>query len=192
METANVAHLPHTTPSEHHSYLSPPTKKQQKQVTEVTFCGIAWSVDAETNACSTNSWPTSLSHLTRLCLWPNQMRQANAVTRISPAAQCITSTPIGGAVHSHPSLPNLSRLINLQLLNPTIGVVHSSTCKFKTSTCHYCKKLGHLASVCRKNACDQKSASRGGRESQNHQLEAADSGKPNDDTAYTLYYSATK
>ena len=35
VDTANIAHLPHTTtPSKHHSYLSPPPKKQQKQVTK--------------------------------------------------------------------------------------------------------------------------------------------------------------
>ena len=35
MDTANTAHLPYTTtPSKHHSYLSLPPKKQQKQVTK--------------------------------------------------------------------------------------------------------------------------------------------------------------
>ena len=35
MDTANNAHLPHTTrPSKHRSYLSPPHKKKQKQVTK--------------------------------------------------------------------------------------------------------------------------------------------------------------
>ena len=39
------------------------------------------------------------------------------------------------------------------------GAFHSpSTCKFKTATCHYCKKIGHLASVYRKKARDQGSA----------------------------------
>ena len=38
MDTANTAHLPYTTtPSEHHSYLSPPHKKQQKQVAKKIF-----------------------------------------------------------------------------------------------------------------------------------------------------------
>ena len=71
------------------------------------------------------------------------------------------------------------------------GASHSpSTCKFKTATCHYCKKIGQLASVCRKKARDQKSAARVGRESQNHQLEAAHADEP-EDTEYTLYYSPT-
>ena len=39
------------------------------------------------------------------------------------------------------------------------GASHSpSICKFKTATYHYCKKIGHLASVCCKKARDQKSA----------------------------------
>ena len=69
------------------------------------------------------------------------------------------------------------------------GAFHlSSICKFKTATCHYCKKIGNLASICRKKARDQKSAARVGGESRNHQLEAAHVDE-SVDTEYTLHYS---
>lgn len=72
------------------------------------------------------------------------------------------------------------------------GASHpASTCKFKTSTCHYCKKLGHLASVCRKKARDLKSASGGRGDPRNHQLEVAAPDMP-EDTEYTLYYAAAR
>ena len=37
------------------------------------------------------------------------------------------------------------------------GAAHSpATCKYKDATCNYCQKKGHLASVCRTKARDQK------------------------------------
>ena len=37
------------------------------------------------------------------------------------------------------------------------GKHDASKCRFKEYECHYCKKRGHLASVCRKKAKDAKS-----------------------------------
>ena len=68
-----------------------------------------------------------------------------------------------------------------------------SVCKFKTATCHYCEKLGHLASVCRKKARDLKSKPQERGDTNNHQLEAVDSEEiGQNDTAYSLFYSTTK
>ncbi len=36
----------------------------------------------------------------------------------------------------------------------------ATTCKFRTSTCHYCKKQGHISKVCRKRTREDKTASR--------------------------------
>ena len=71
------------------------------------------------------------------------------------------------------------------------GAPHSpSTCKFKTSTCYYCKKQGHLASVCRRKIRDLESAPRNSGQPYNRHLEAAtdDSG----DIVHSLYYSTAK
>ena len=71
------------------------------------------------------------------------------------------------------------------------GAPHSpSTCKFKTSTCYYCKKQGHLASVCRRKIRDLESAPRNSGAPYNRHLEAAtdDSG----DIVHLLYYSTAK
>ena len=104
----------------------------------------------------------------------------------------------GGAVHrfSYNRWPNPQPPEPRQLTPqpPTLpcshcGASHSpSTCKFKTATCHYCGKIGHLASVCRKKARDRRSAAGGGGESRNHQLEAVHADE-SEDMVGSLYYS---
>ena len=64
------------------------------------------------------------------------------------------------------------------------GAAHSAdSCKYKSATCHYCKKPGHLAKVCRKKAKDLQSAPSGPR---THQLDASDTVEE-----YSLYYSSS-
>ena len=71
------------------------------------------------------------------------------------------------------------------------GGAHSpATCKYKDSTCHYCQKKGHLASVCRKKARDQKGKTGRKGASKTHQLQA-DASDSEDAETYPLFYSAT-
>ena len=73
------------------------------------------------------------------------------------------------------------------------GAAHvQATCRFKTASCHYCQKQGHLASVCRKKARDLK-GKKGKNYAKNHQLEAAPNSDSDDSDVvpYPLFYSAT-
>ena len=73
------------------------------------------------------------------------------------------------------------------------GAAHAqATCRFKTASCHYCQKQGHLASVCRKKARDLK-GKKGKNYAKNHQLGAAPNSDSDDSDVvpYPLFYSAT-
>lgn len=129
--------------------------------------------------------------------------KALALAKSTETAEISAKDLPGGTVHqvrfhrrrsSQPSKSSPPLKATVQPTQPCsrCGAVHSpSTCRFKTSTCHYCKKVGHLASVCRKKARDQKSTPREGGNTRNHQLDAAVSEEP-DDPAYALHYSTTK
>ena len=67
------------------------------------------------------------------------------------------------------------------------GAAHPATaCKFRTSTCHYCKKQGHLATVCRQKARDSKARSL----TATHQLTGSDD-ETDECAEYALHYSST-
>ena len=67
------------------------------------------------------------------------------------------------------------------------GGTHSpSTCRFRTATCRYCKKLGHLQTVCRKKARILKEKK--GKDCRTQLLEAD---QDSEDSDIPLYYSAT-
>ena len=134
-----------------------------------TCCGIAWSVHAETPAYSASSWPIRLT-----------FEKAMTIAKSNETAERGAKDLSGGAVHqlhsnrrTRPQPPKPRQPTPQPPTQPCsrCGAFHSpSTCKFKTAICHYCKKIGYLASVCRKKARDQKSAARVGRESRNHLL----------------------
>ncbi len=66
------------------------------------------------------------------------------------------------------------------------GSAHSpATCRFKSSTCNYCKKLGHIASVCRKKSRDQQQNGK-----QAFQLQADTSLEEEVELTYPMFYSS--
>ena len=66
------------------------------------------------------------------------------------------------------------------------GKHEASKCKYKDYECHYCRKKGHLASVCRKKKKDSQTQSE-----QTHQV-VADSSSEEEYTMYSISSKATK
>ena len=64
------------------------------------------------------------------------------------------------------------------------GKHQPSKCRFKEYKCHFCKKIGHLASVCRKKK--QTTTGSPKNEQANHIEQTTDSSE--DDVEYTLYH----
>ncbi|XP_064400007.1 uncharacterized protein K02A2.6-like [Halichondria panicea] len=68
------------------------------------------------------------------------------------------------------------------------GAAHpATTCKFRTSTCHYCKKQGHISKVCRKRTRDSKADKTASRST--NQLTGSDD-EEEDTDEYRLFYSS--
>ena len=63
------------------------------------------------------------------------------------------------------------------------GKHQASKCKFKDYECHFCKKKGHLASVCRKKQAQNKTKPR----EQTNRIDEESSADDDDDQEYALY-----
>ena len=73
------------------------------------------------------------------------------------------------------------------------GAAHSpATCRFKTASCNYCQKQGHIATACFKKARDQTTGepSKKRRSTTTYQLDAEQ--VDSDAEPYPLYYSTTE
>ena len=69
------------------------------------------------------------------------------------------------------------------------GAAHpATTCKFRTSTCHYCKKQGHISKVCRKRTRDSKADKTASRST--NQLIGSNDDDEEDTDEYSLFYSS--
>ncbi|XP_064402603.1 uncharacterized protein K02A2.6-like [Halichondria panicea] len=69
------------------------------------------------------------------------------------------------------------------------GAAHpATTCKFRTSTCHYCKKQGHISKVCRKRTRDSKADKTASRST--NQLTGSNDDDEEDTDEYSLFYSS--
>ena len=142
-----------------------------------TCCVIVWSVAAETSSFSGLFWLNKTSHLTK----PSKMAWA-----LEMAAQKVrnlhqnTSHSVH-AVHSRDAACTKAHSQKEQSPCYHCGRKYLSTaCKFKTATCYYCHKQGHITTICHSKIRDTKKKTPLTKST--HQLQAEDN------TQYTMYY----